>query len=242
MQKASWSQTSVTVDLVLKTSFCKEDAFPVLHVEQIKVLMKSNKEVRLNDTGDWRKLTQKLWSLHRCLSHAEVWDYDLQAQSPPSVLYPQSLDMEGVAGSKGGPRLSPIFTLTFKDTPMYDWQPKSFHLPVAASEFWLVNCTDSLAWPPLSFCFTSWLASSLEPRTSVAHSTVPKLHFSSLHFSLGLCQIFLSCAMDLVHSFPSSLLSDKHIHLPYSTFQAVSYSSSSCSLVQHLVHIIYPTC
>lgn len=108
------------MDLVLKTSFCKEDAFPVLHVEQIKVLMKSNKEVRLNDTGDWRKLTQKLWSPHRCLSYAEVWDYDLQAQSPPSVLYPQSLDMEGVAGSKGGPRLSPIFTLTFKDTPMYD--------------------------------------------------------------------------------------------------------------------------
>lgn len=62
MQKASWCQTSVTVDLVLKTSFCKEDAFPVLHVEQIKILMKSNKEVRVNDTGDWRKLTQKLWS------------------------------------------------------------------------------------------------------------------------------------------------------------------------------------
>lgn len=105
MQKASWSQTSVTVDLVLKTSFCKEDAFPVLHVEQIKVLMKSNKEVRLNDTGDWRKLTQKLWSLHRCLSHAEVWDYDYRLSLPQVCYIPSlwtwrvSLEAKGDPGS-----------------------------------------------------------------------------------------------------------------------------------------------
>lgn len=150
---------------------------------------------------------------HRCLSHAEVWDYDLQAQSPPSVLYPQSLDMEGVAGSKGEPRLSPIFRLTFKDTPMYDCQPKFFHLPVAASEFWLVSCTDSPAWSPLHFCFTSWLASSLEPRTSVAHSTATKLHFSSLHFSLGLCQIFLSCCNG-PGSFIPKFLTFRQTHSP----------------------------
>lgn len=62
----------------------------MLHVEQVKVLMKSSKEVRLNDTVDWRKLTQNLCSPHHCCPtlKSETMTYRL---SLPQVCYIPSL-------------------------------------------------------------------------------------------------------------------------------------------------------